>query len=91
MINRIPDLSGTDIKAIGHWFSEMADKGLIFHPEDPADSIVFIKSGEPFFTKEEALKAQSILDECFAKFGDEEVNSAAYPHFMRAAGFDELV
>lgn len=86
MHNRIPVLHNNSTHAMSLWFAEMADKGLIFHPEDAASSIVLIRNGEPFFSAEEADKTQRILDGFFSRFGDESVNGAAYPHFMRAAG-----
>lgn len=86
MHNRIPDLQDNSTEAMSHWFSDMADAGLIFHPEDPASSIEYIDSGESFFSEEEAKKAQLILDEFFNRFGNAAVIDAAYPHFMRAAG-----
>lgn len=87
MHNRIPVLRDSSTQAMSLWFAEMADMGLIFHPEDAASSIVLIGNGKPFFSAEEADSAQRILDGFFTRFGDEAVNGAAYPHFMRAAGF----
>lgn len=87
MPDRIPPLTESSRGAMDKWFSDMADSRLIFHPEDPASSIVLINNGEPFFSASEAAKAQSIIDGFFALFGSEAVNDAAYPHFMRAAGF----
>ena len=87
MPERIPTPSSNDARAMSQWFSDMAESGLIFHPEDEAASIVFISNGEPFFSADEAKKAQAIIDEFFLNFGDATVIEAAYPHFMRAAGF----
>ena len=86
MHNRIPDLNDSSTEAMSHWFSDMADAGLIFHPENPASEILHINSKEAFFSEEEAKKAQLILDEFFNRFGNAAVIDAAYPHFMRAAG-----
>lgn len=87
MFDRIPNITNNTQEAMSQWFSDMADSGLIFHPEDAADSIVHISSGKPFFSLFEAAKAQKILDGFFTQFGDAVVNDAAYPHFMRATGF----
>lgn len=86
MHERIPQLYDESQAAMNLWFAEMADRQLIFHPEDAADSIVFIEDGRPFFSKEEADRIQKVLDGLFCCFSDEAVNDAAYPHFMRAAG-----
>lgn len=86
MHKHIPALADNSAQAMSNWFSEMADQDLIFHPEDPANSIVFISDGKLFFSKKAAANAQAIIDGFFASFGDEAVNRAAYPHFMRATG-----
>lgn len=86
MHNRIPDLQDNSTEAMSRWFSDMADADLIFHPEDPASEIISSKDGEPFFSEEEAKKAQLILDDFFNRFSNKAVIDAAYPHFMRAAG-----
>ena len=86
MHKHIPSLADTSTQARSRWFCEMADQGLIFHPEDPAAFIVLISDGTPFFSKKAAENAQAIIDGFFSRFGDEAVNNTAYPHFMRAAG-----
>lgn len=87
MPDRIPDLIDNSTHAMSQWFSDMADSGLIFHPEDEAASIVFISNDEPLFSTAEAAKAQAMIDNFFNQFGDVAVIEAAYSHFMRAAGF----
>ena len=87
MHENIPNLQDSSMSAMDHWFASMAAEGLIFHPEDAANSIVYISNGKPFFSVEAAAKAQGILDELFLQFGDESVIEMAYPHFMQAAGF----
>lgn len=84
MFNRIPIPVGDSRASMGQWFSEMSDNGLIFHPEDAAESIVYRESGEPFFSAAEACRAQAILDGFSRRFGEEAVIDACYPHFMRA-------
>lgn len=64
----------------------MADCQLIFHPEDPAETVVSIETGEALFSKDEAIKLQRTIDGFFERFDDVTVSDAAYPHFMRAAG-----
>lgn len=84
--NRIPKLFDKSKESMDRWFFDMAEAGLIFHPEDPADSIVKISDGTAFFSLEEAKVAQQIMDELYERFGGDEVIDSAYPHFMRAAG-----
>lgn len=87
-INRIPKLRDQSKEAMDRWFFDMAEAGLIFHPEELAVSIVKISDGATFFSPEEAEVAQQIMDELCGRFGDETVIESAYPHFMRAAGHD---
>lgn len=86
MHERIPRLTDESVESMNSWFAEMANRNIIFHPEDDADSIVCIDSGRPLFSKEEADQVQNILDGFFRRFSVEVVNDTAYPHFMRAAG-----
>jgi len=82
---RIPDFSDLSFDGMLLWFATMSERGLLFHPDDPADEIFDIATGEPTFTKEESRKAKDILDTMFGKFGDH-VYDAAYPIFMKCAG-----
>lgn len=84
MFNRIPTLADNSVASMDQWFSEMSDCGLIFHPEDAAESMVYRDSGKPLFTTEEAYRAQMILDGFFRQFGEAVVIDACYPHFIRA-------
>lgn len=59
---------------------------MIFHPEDAADSIVFIDDGSLFFLKEKADQVQVVQERFFHRFSAKVVNDAVYPYFMRAAG-----
>lgn len=85
-INRMPKLQDQSKDAMDRWFLEMAEAGLIFHPEDSAESIVKISDGKPFFSPEEAASAQRIMNDLYDRFGGDAVIDSAYPHFMRAAG-----
>jgi len=80
MHERTPQLHDESLAAMNLWFAEMANRKLILHPEDAADSIMFIENRKPFFSKEEADKIQKILDGFFCRFRDEAENDAAYLH-----------
>lgn len=67
------------------WFSEMSFRGLPFHPDDPPNTIVKIVDDTLLFTKSEARKIQTIVENMFEQFGDR-VCDAAYPIFMNAFG-----
>lgn len=83
--SRIPDFTDKSHEGMSLWFSEMSLRGLLFHPEDRAESIIHISSGERMFRPDECAKLDVIMDEMFDRFGDE-VCEAAYPVFMCAAG-----
>ena len=84
MSNRIPIPVSNSKASMDQWFSEMSANGLIFHPEDSAESIMHRESGEPLFSSEEACRAQETLNSFSRKFGMEAVIEACYPHFMLA-------
>lgn len=83
---RIPSFANKTREGMGRWFSEMALRDLLFHPDESPYSIIRISTGEPMFTQDECAKLAAILDEMHDMFGDG-VCDVAYPIFMRAAGF----
>lgn len=84
--DRIPDFVDKNQQGMQAWFSEMARRGLLFHPEDSASEMIDLESGEPMFRGDECTKLDAIIAEMFAKFGAG-VCDAAYPIFMSTAGF----
>lgn len=87
MDDRIPALSGNSHMDMARWFSDMADSGLIFHPEENAGGIIETATGQPMFNSGEAAHADAVIAGFAARFGEQAMLDAAYPHFMRAAGF----
>lgn len=85
-LSRIPDFSNKTREGMSFWFSEMAVRDLLFHPEDRPSDIFRIATGEKMFTKEECSKLDVIMSEMFHRFGDG-VCQTAYPIFMKAAVF----
>lgn len=83
--SRIPDFANKSHEGMSRWFSEMALRGLLFHPEDSAESIIHVATGEPLFRPDECTKLDTIMADMFDRFGDD-VCEAAYPVFMHAAG-----
>lgn len=83
--SRIPVLADKSFDGMLQWFSQMSVEGLLFHPdEDPADMIV-VTTNKPVFAEGEIPVVRSILDEMFARHGDD-VYEAAYPITMKAFG-----
>lgn len=85
-VSRIPIFNPSQADSMLHWFAEMAQKDLLFHPEERACDIVRIKDGSPLFSDAECLEVDSILAQMFDRHGDN-VIEACYPIFMRKAGF----
>ncbi|MOA56082.1 hypothetical protein D3C78_1799950 [compost metagenome] len=63
----------------------MRDANLLFDPHDDATWIVHTKTGEPFFTPDEAKEANSIMEQLIDHLGDR-VDEILYPIFMEALG-----
>lgn len=83
--NRIPAVTGCSFDAMQYWFAEMAERGLIFHPDESPEDIVGVSDGKPIFSADECSLLTAILGQMYEKFGDD-VHEAAYPVFMKAAG-----
>ena len=83
--SRIPDFSDQSFDGMLIWFATMSERGLLFHPDDPADEIYGIATGEPTFSAVESCKSNEILETMFNQFGDS-VYEAAYPVFMKRMG-----
>lgn len=83
--SRIPDFANKSREGMSRWFSEMALRGLLFHPEDRPRDIISIETDERTFTRNECLKLDGIMAEMFERFGDG-VCEAAYPVFMKQMG-----
>jgi len=84
-VSRIPDYSDQSFDGMLYWFASMSERELLFHPDDPANEIYDIATGEPTFSPTESRKANAILGTMFNRFGDE-VYEAAYPIFMKCMG-----
>jgi len=84
-ISRIPDFSDQSFDGMLNWFATMSVRRLLFHPDDPADQIYEIASGNRTFTPAESRKSQEIVNTMFELHGDK-VYEAAYPIFMKCMG-----
>lgn len=83
--SRIPEFANKSSEGMTRWFSEMALRGLLFHPEDRPRDIITIDTGKRAFTRGECARLDSIITEMFDQFGSE-VCAAAYPVFMNQMG-----
>lgn len=85
-VNRIPNFANKTQGGMKRWFTEMAIRGLIFHPEEKPSDIVSATTGRPFFNSPECSKLDAIMAEMRERFGEEMIETV-YPIFMKAAGF----
>jgi len=84
-ISRIPEYTDQSFDGMLIWFATMSKRGLLFHPDDPAETIQDIATGKSTFSPGESGKAQDILDTMFHLHGDK-VYEAAYPVFIKCMG-----
>lgn len=85
--SRIPQLAGSSKEDARIWFLSMREVGLLFDPNDDAADMVHKDTGERFFTPEEAVEANEIVDRLSASLG-EELDEIVYPIYMEALGMD---
>jgi len=83
--SRIPEWTAKNSDGMLIWFSEMAVRGLLFHPDDDPAEIISTKSGTRLFSDAEAIELRSTIGEMFAQKGDE-VYEAGLPIFRAALG-----
>ena len=79
--SRIPEYIDLNFDGMKAWFKTMAERGLLFHPDDSPDEIITIQTGLPTFNLEECRELKVTVGEMFCRFGNH-VYEAAYPVFM---------
>ncbi len=80
--SRVPEFNIATHANMKAWFKTMAERGLLFHPDDSPHQIVRVRTGRRTFSRDECRKLEGILSGMFNRFGDR-VYTAAYPVFMR--------
>lgn len=80
MKTRIPGFQPRTFEEMSQWFGHLYSSGLLYHPDDPAETIVRVNSGDRLFSDEEAIKLNQYLAWMFRQFGDG-VYEAAYSYF----------
>lgn len=83
--SRIPAYDCMNPNGMLIWFSEMALRDLLFHPEDAPESIIRVDDGSKTFTPTECAEVKNILSSMFYEHGNG-VIEACYPIFMKTAG-----
>ena len=82
MKSRIPRFQPRTIGDVHRWFAEMDAAGLLYHPDEPAETIVLITSDQRMFTDEESVALNRIVGGMFKRFGDRvyEVGAIFFMH-----------
>lgn len=83
--SRIPDVPNTSCFAMNRWFYKMYLADLLYHPDEPAEAIVRIDTGEPSFTPDECIKLNKAVDLMFTHHGDK-VYECGLKYFQKALG-----
>ena len=61
-VTSIPAVRSETLEEMEAWCHEMADRGLLFHPDDPPETIEHIETGTRMFTESECRELECILD-----------------------------
>lgn len=88
--DRIPAAHDFTLNGMAAWFAQLDTCNLLFHPDDPPETLISLESGQPFFSAAEASILTNTIDRLFALHGDQ-VYEAAYPLFMARMGIEEDV
>ena len=61
-VTSIPTVRSETLEGMEAWCREMADRGLLFHPDDPPDTIEHIETRARMFTEPECRELECTLD-----------------------------
>lgn len=84
---RIPTLPNKSFFAMNRWFKKMYLARLLYHPDEPAESIVDVASGQPTFTPEECIELNKAVEFMFNHHGDK-VYEVGLQYFHKAMGIN---
>ena len=82
---RIPALPNKSFFAMNRWFYKMHLAGLLYHPDDPAETIINLANGQPAFTPEECVQLNQSVNLMFVHHGDK-VYDVGLHYFHKAMG-----
>lgn len=83
--SRIPEIPNSSYFAMNRWFYKMYLAGFLYHPDEPAENIIQIATGEPTFTSEECIELNKAVDLMFKHHGDA-VYDCGIKYFHKALG-----
>ena len=70
VVTSIPMVRNESFEGMDAWCREMADRGLLFHPDDPPETIEHGDTRSRMFTEPETLELKGILDGFLERHGD---------------------
>jgi len=82
---RIPAVRDESPEAMDEWCAEMADRGLLFHPDDPPATIEHVETGRPLFSAHECGALDRILDRFLDRHGTD-LYAVCLHHTQRRLG-----
>lgn len=82
---RIPAVPNKSFFAMNRWFYKMYLAGLLYNPDDPAETIINLADGQPMFTPEECLELNRAVGSMFEHHGDK-VYEVGLHYFHKAMG-----
>jgi hypothetical protein len=68
--SRIPASPNRSYFAMNRWFYKMYQSGLLYHPDESAETVVSLDTNEPLFTKTECDTLDNAMSEMFKTHGD---------------------
>ena len=80
---RIPTRPNKSFFAMNRWFYKMYFAGLLYHPDDQAETIISLSSGQPTFSPDECLELNRSVDLMIDHHGDN-VYGVALHYFHKA-------
>ena len=80
---RIPAIPNGSFFSMNHWFLKMYEADLLYHPDEDAENIVNVTTGEPTFTPEECARLNASIDLMFQKQG-EKVYDVCMDYYQKA-------
>lgn len=82
---RIPDLPNKSFFAMNRWFNKIYLAGLLYHPDEPAETNINLARGKPTFTPEECIELNQAVNFMCNHHGDK-VYDVGLHYFHNAMG-----
>jgi hypothetical protein len=68
--SRLPSFPNSSYFAMNRWFYKMYQADLLYNPDDSAEDIVSIKTGEPCFSPNECVELNKAVSFMFEQHGE---------------------